>query len=171
MRPWFPAALALCAIQPPLMAACFNPFGCEPRNLDECMNRAASMPTELGVRTAKKQCESKFADELQQRLELEASAAQERAELIAKAWSDLGWGRDTPIYLYEKALGQPFLVSGPHPCTKHPRLPAPPTSGCYTYQWQDKRAGRVSMFFKAEVRNAPERPVRAKWPDSMPIGG
>lgn len=170
LRSWFSVGLTLCVLQQPLMAACFNPLGCEPKNLDECINRAAAMPTELGVQTAKKQCESKFAQELQHRLELKAHAAQQRAQLMAKTWSELDWGRDTPVNLYEKALGQPFLVSGPHVCIKHSRLPTPPDSGCYTYRWQDLRAGRVSMYFTAETQNVPGRPVRAKWPDSMPIG-
>lgn len=169
MRTMTTAALLMSAVHLTAEAACFNPFGCEPKNVDECIERAAAMPTELGVRTAKRQCETKFQKELQRRRDIEASATQARADALAKTWSDLEWGRDTPISLYEKMMGQPFLVTGPYPCIKHPRLPAAPASGCYTYQWQDERAGRVRMYFKAEVQNVPGRPVRAKWPDSMPI--
>jgi hypothetical protein len=168
MRVWPVAAMIICAVHSATWAACFNPFGCDPKSLDECMDRAAAMPTELGVRTAKRQCESKFAQELQRRWDIEASASQERAERIAKAWDGLVWGRDAPISLYEKALGPPFLVLGPKSCTKHSQLPAPPSSGCYAYLWEDKRSGRVEMFFKAEAQNTPGRPVRAKWPDSVP---
>lgn len=169
MRSSIPVALFLCAMHSSSWAACFNPFGCAPKSLDECMDRAATMPTELGVRTAKNQCESKFAQELQRRRELEASASHEQAERIAQAWSELSWGRDTTVSLYEKVMGPPFLVSGPDPCTKHPKLPAPPTAGCYTYFWVDKRPGRVNMKFQSEVQNVPGRPVRLKSPDSVPF--
>lgn len=171
MRTLTTGALLMCTVHLTAGAACFNPFGCQPKNLDECIERAAAMPTEFGVRTARRQCEARFEQELQHRQRLEVAASAERADALAQAWIDLEWGRDTPISIYEKTMGQPSLVTGPYPCIKHPKLSAAPASGCYTYHWRDERAGRVHMYFKAEVQNAPGRPVRAKWPDSMRTGG
>lgn len=39
---------------------CWNPFGCPPRNLNDCVIAAAKMPTSEGVRLANANCQRNF---------------------------------------------------------------------------------------------------------------
>lgn len=110
-------------------AACLNPFGCEPRTLDECRTDASKRPTERGVTVALQDCHRKFVVE-----PAEASRRKIEAEQL-KAWSALR-SRQLSATELRKALGRaPDMVSLPGECTRFEGTP-PPNTGCILQRWR-----------------------------------
>ncbi len=153
-------------------AVCLNPFGCEPKNYDECVAAAAAMPTPLGVTTAKNQCYAKFKRAQDERERLEDVR---KAESLSALWARIGQSNLPNEADFVKAFGQPSLILGPENC---PRKTSDDNPGfrCYTLMWKDNRPGRMCLegafgsgdcHFKALALNNAARTVVGWWPDSF----
>lgn len=146
-------------------AVCLNPFGCEPKNYDECVADATKRPTELGVKLARQQC---FAKWKQPEEEREATVRNAAAERRAVQWAKVNeLAFDAPAWIVQ--LGEPDQVVGPMACSPTKEAKAPKGSSCYIYLWNDKRPGRYDMHFKAEVVNEPSKKIWAYWQDSVAL--
>lgn len=143
-------------------SACFNPFGCEPKNQDECVAEATKRPTELGVKLARQQCHAKWVAPDEERQSAERTAGYERRAIL---WENMpGSGETLGVWLSK--LGDPDFVHGPYSCTKLRDAKSPGVS-CYVYRWKDDRPGRYDAYFKVEVLNNGEKTVWAFWRDSL----
>jgi hypothetical protein len=141
--------------------ACLNPFGCTPKNYDECVAEATKRPTELGVKLARQQCHAKWLQPQEERNAAERTAA---AGKRAAIWEAVP-GFDDAVATWIAKLGQPDMVLGPYRCSsiKDAKLPA---VNCYSYYWKDERPGRHEAYFRAEVLNDAAKNVWAYSRDS-----
>lgn len=119
-------------------AVCLNPFGCGPKNYDECRLDATAKPTEVGVRLAMTRCYDLFKKPEEDR---KAAEAKEAAERFASAWAAVNY--DTSIADMKRRLGEPTMLHD-SACAKRDDGPKPPRK-CTTYLWKDPRPGRICM--------------------------
>lgn len=155
--------LLLLALQGSAVAVCLNPFGCEPKNYDECMADATKRATELGVKLARQQCYTKWKQPEDERMAGERTVAAERRATI---WFKLPTERHTGVGSWVERLGKPDMVLGPNTC---PRLKdeKQPTVKCYFYYWKDERAGRYEAYFRADILDEAGSPIWAYYRDSQ----
>lgn len=163
-------ALALGLAHATAQAACFNPFGCAPATLEECLSEASKRPTPQGVYVAVNNCNMQFRSDLAAR-EAEVQAKQQaESERIARVWVALDMAKMDAASLQD-AMGRPAMVLGPSECSKNPDGKRTSKSVCYTHMWRDDRAGRSQTYFEAEVvdlkiQGYERQPVWVWWTDS-----
>lgn len=110
-------------------AICLNPFGCEPKTLEECRGEAAKMPTDTGVQVALQNCEEKFVYE-PQRKEAEKKA---KIESLKRARFEAALKTGATLSELKAIMGEP-RVGARKPCTKFENSKSTPSS-CLIYEW------------------------------------
>ncbi len=158
-----PIAALLSLTSVSAFALCLNPFGCEPKNYDECIAEATRRPTEGGVKVARQHCLEKWQKQVDLRKQADRNEASESRATEWKKWTSLATLSGT----LEAKIGQPDLVYGPHACSSRKDAKPPKGITCYTYLWNDTRPGRYQTYFKAEVMNDQEKAIWSLWKDSI----
>lgn len=150
--------------------SCWSPLGCQPENHLSCMEAAAKMPTEIGVKTAKENCDVRFAAEVEAKRKVQMSIAYAEGEAYWRGWVGLVDSADLTLSDVVRKMGAPYLTVGPYACTtRKKQLTAGPKDGCFVYLWADRRQGHFERYFKAEVLNDRTERIWARWPDSAAI--
>jgi hypothetical protein len=114
-------------------AVCLNPFGCEPRNYDECVQAASKAPTETGVRFAVRNCWERHR--------------KPEADRQRVAWERVTSGTGVTLAEVIKAMGRHDIALPVGACTPPTDAKSTAASGmCRAYGWADKRSGDRDCF-------------------------